>query len=78
MTLILIPSLTLTLSLTLSLTLTEVYAARLRGTGAQATFIEAAGAVHAFCVYAGTPLALGDSALDEAVAYVRFALRKGL
>ena len=36
----------------------------------------AAGAVHAFCVYAGTPLALGDGALDEAVAYVRFALRK--
>ena len=56
----------------------EVYAARLRSTGGQPTFIEAAGAVHAFCVYAGTPLALGDTAFDEAAAYVKFALRKGL
>ena len=56
----------------------EVYAARLRSTGGQTTFIETAGAVHSFCVYAGTPLALGDTALDEAAAYVKFALRKGL
>ena len=53
----------------------EVYAARLRGTGGQATFVETPGAVHAFCVYAGTPLALGDSAFDDAAAYLKFALR---
>ena len=56
----------------------EVYAARLRSTGGQTTFIETAGAVHSFCVYAGTPLALGDTAFDEAASYVKFALRQGL
>ena len=53
----------------------EVYAARIRGTGGQATFVSYEGAVHAFLVYAGTPLALGDVALDEAVAYLSFSMR---
>ena len=53
----------------------EVYASRIRGTGGQATFIAYDGGVHAFLVYAGTPLSLGDAALDEAAAYLSFALR---
>ena len=43
----------------------EIYGSRIRGTGGQATFVAYDGAVHAFLVYAGTPLALGDVALDR-------------
>ena len=52
----------------------EIYASRIRGTGGQATFVAYDGGVHTFLVYSGTPLALGDVALDEAARFLSFSL----
>lgn len=52
----------------------ELYAERLRSAGVEASAVRYDGAVHAFLVYAGTPFALGDKALGDAVRVLRAAL----
>ena len=49
----------------------EAYAATLRAAGVEAEAVRYDGTVHAFLVYAGTPFAKGDAALDDVVAVLR-------
>ena len=49
----------------------EAYAARLAAAGVEAEAVRYDGVVHAFLVYAGTPFAKGDAALDDVVAVLR-------
>lgn len=52
----------------------EVYSKRLQDQGVLVSHQCYKGAIHAFCVYANTPLSLGDVALDDAVAVIQDAM----
>lgn len=52
----------------------EMYSTRLKGAGVPVIYKCYKGAIHAFCVYANTPLALGDVAFDDAAVAIQDAM----
>lgn len=53
----------------------KLYSLRLEDAGVPVCYKCYKGAIHAFCVYANTPLSLGDIALDDAVVAIQEAMK---